>query len=339
MRNLLFFLSINFLGVIAFGQTAFEYMSSIDVHHLEISKRSWDYTSTIAHSKNGKKIDQTRQDLISAIRNAKREVSRLKDYKGETAYRDSVVSYLNLTEIVLTQNYDKILDMEEIAEQSYDLMEAYLLAQSEAGKMLDAGTEMLNAEQKKFADKYNIKIVEDETKLGKKLAKAGEVYDYYNPIYLIFFKSYKQEAYLNGAIAKNDINAIEQNRKSLISISEEGLTKVGEMDPFYNDNKLKESCMEMLRYYIKEGKNEAKTISNFYLKKETFEKFQVAFEKIKNKDRTQEDVDKINKAGEEYNKAVTEYNIVIEVSNKERKKVLNQWNNAVSKFLKTHIGH
>ncbi|MEZ4938103.1 MAG: hypothetical protein R2799_10980 [Crocinitomicaceae bacterium] len=321
-----------------FGQNkAWEYMTKIDENYTEISSRMWDYTSTVAHSRSGKKIDAKRQELISSVRQAKINVSRLGDYEGSTAYRDSVLSYLKLQEIVLTENYEKILNMEEIAEQSYDLMEAYLLAQSEAGKMMDAASDMLQAEQKKFGDANNITITENDSKIGKKLQKAGEVYDYYNPIYLIFFKSYKQEAYMNVAIAENDINGIEQARKSLITTSEEGLQLLADIKDFNGDNNLKEACLEILKFYKNEGEKDGKVISDFYLKKETYEKIQAAFENIKKKDRTQEDVNKVNKAGEEYNKAVNEYNEIVKVTNKERSKNIDNWNNAVTKFLKTHI--
>lgn len=322
----------------AFSQSkAWEYMNKIDENYREISKNMWDYTSTVAHSRNGKKIDSKRMELISSVRKARIDISRMGDYEGNTAYRDSVLSYLKLQEIVLTENYEKILDMEEIAEQSYDLMEAYLKAQSEAGKMMDAASDMLDVEQKKFGDEHDIKIIEDESKVGKKLAKAGEVYDYYNPIYLIFFKSYKQEAYMNVAIEENDINGIEQARKSLITTSEEGMEKLKEIKAFNGDTKLKDACMEILKFYKNEGEKDAKVIADFYLKKEVFEKIQAAFDKKKKKDRTQADVDKINKAGEEYNQAVKEYNDIIKVTNKERSKQINSWNNAVTKFLKTHI--
>lgn len=337
MKNtLLFLFSICLLPVFAQSE-AWQYMNKIDQNYEEISKKMWDYTSTVAHSRSGKKIDETRQELIKTVRLAKIQVSRLGDFEGSTAYRDSVLSYLSLQEIVLTQNYEKILDMEEIAEQSYDLMEAYLKAQSEAGKMMDDATEMLQAEQKKFGEAHNIEITEDDSELGQKLQKAGEVYDYYNPIYLIFFKSYKQEAYMNVAIAESDINGIEQSRKSLIKTSEEGLEKLKAIEAFNGDDKLKEACIEILTFYKNEGEKEGKVIADFFLKKETFEKIKAAFENKKKKDRTQSDYDKINKAGEDYNQSVNEYNNVVKVSNKERTKQINSWNNSVTKFLKSHI--
>jgi len=227
--------------------------------------------------------------------------------------------------------------MEEIAEQSYDLMEAYLLAQKEAGKMMDDATEMLNEEQAKFGKAHNINIVEDDSKLGKKLNKASDVYDYYNPIYLMFFKSYKQEVYLIASMEADDINAIEQNRKALISMADEDIKNLIAIKAYDSDLTLRNAALMMLRFYKKEAEKDAKVVTDFYLKKETYEKINVAFEKMKKKDRTQENVDRVNKAANEYNEAVQEYNEIIKITNKERTKNLDAWNKAVSKFLKSHI--
>lgn len=75
-----------------------------------------------------------------------------------------------MTYTVLKEDFDKILDMEDIAEQSYDFMEVYVLAK-----------ELAN----------NITLVEGEMdKKSQKINKASNVLEYYNDVYLIFFKSY-----------------------------------------------------------------------------------------------------------------------------------------------------
>ncbi len=58
-------------------------------------------------------------------------------YNGNKALRDSAVSYLKILYSVFNEDYSKLVNMEEIAEQSYDAMEAYLLAQEKAGEKLD----------------------------------------------------------------------------------------------------------------------------------------------------------------------------------------------------------
>jgi len=45
-------------------------------------------------------------------------------WKGDRSYRNSSVAYLKLVYHVFNEDYGKILNLEEIAEQSYDAMEA-----------------------------------------------------------------------------------------------------------------------------------------------------------------------------------------------------------------------
>ncbi len=64
-------------------------------------------------------------------------------YKGEKAYRDSAVSFMKLYYNVLNEDYSKIINMEDIAEQSYDDMEAYMMAKEMVDKKLEEANEMM----------------------------------------------------------------------------------------------------------------------------------------------------------------------------------------------------
>jgi hypothetical protein len=227
--------------------------------------------------------------------------------------------------------------MQEIAEQSYDLMEAYLTAQELAGKKIKDASEMLSAEEKKFAAENDINLIEDQSKKSAKLEKASKVYKYYNTIYLIFFKSYKQEAYLLDAMNKLDLNAMEQNKNALLEYAEEGLKKIGDIKAFGSDNSLIIACEEMLTFYKKEASKDMPVILDFYLKKEKYESIQKEFEENKKSKRPHDDINSMNKAGQEYNEAVAKYNEINESLNKNRTKQLDKWNNAAKKFTKKHI--
>ena len=68
--------------------------------------------------------------------------------------------------------------------------------------------------------------IPNKDKIGKKLEEAGKVYKYTNPIYLIFFKSYKQEMYLINAQNKGDVSGMEQNKNALMQDAKEGKKKL-----------------------------------------------------------------------------------------------------------------
>ena len=129
-------------------------------------------------------------------------------------------------------------NMEEIAEQSYDLMEAYMLAKEKANEKLEAASQRQHEVQKKFAVTHNINLIENTDEMSAKMKTADLVMKHYQEVYLIFFKSYKQEAYLMDAVNNKNINGVEQNMNSLQTFSEDGLEKLKELKAYNNDESL-----------------------------------------------------------------------------------------------------
>ncbi len=62
---------------------------------------------------------------------------KLKPFEGDASLRDAYKDYWSVLLSVFTEEYHKIVDMEEVAEQSYDAMETYLLVQEKAGEKMD----------------------------------------------------------------------------------------------------------------------------------------------------------------------------------------------------------
>lgn len=312
------------------------YLSAIGNEHQAMSKDMWRYISAVAHGKRAKKIENLRKDLLNTIRQAQTRVSRMPAFQGDASLRDSVAAYFTLSYRVINEDYAKIVDMEEIAEQSYDLMEAYMLAKEKANRKLDEAGERVHEQQKLFAGKHNITLVESQSKVGAKLERAGLVFEYYNRHYLIFFKTFKQDAYLMAALEKGDINGLEQNRNTLLKYAEEGLSKLDTLPRYKSDLTLKQANLQMQSFYRKE----AETVTiwvEFLLKKEKFEQLTKAMEASRPADRTREDVDQYNAAVKEYNAAIAQFNNSINQLNKSRSQHLDQWNKTVETFLAKHV--
>ncbi len=312
------------------------YMNHFNELYKPIQKNMWDYTSSVAKGKKAKKIDKKRQELLLSLSQGERSAARAKDWEGDEALRDQVVEWLKTSQIILKEEYGKIMDLEEIAEQSYDNMEAYLLAKEKASEHMQQSNTALNMETKRFAVDNNVNLIEEDTKIGKKLERANKVFKYYNEIYLIFFKAYKQEAYLIEAMTAQDVNAIEQNKNSLLDFAEEGRTKLRATKTLNNDPSMKLAADKMMQFYIQEAKVDAQTILDFYMKKEHFEKVKASFEAKKKSSRTKADVDEYNKAINDYNSAINEYNSKNNELNNKRSQNLDNWNKAVDKYLSKH---
>lgn len=317
-------------------KTAIGYLDYIGKEFNDIQENTWDYTSSVAHGKSAKKVEKRRKEVIAANQDAIRKIKKLPAFDGNTAFRDSAISFLNTNYAVMNFDYAKIIDMEEVAEQSYDAMEAYMLAQEKANEKLHSAGEMIGNEYKKFAEANNIKLIEGKDKTSKNLEIANQVYKHYNEVYLIFFKSYKQEAYLLDAMQKSDVNGFEQNKNALIKTSTEGLTKIKEVKPYKGDATVKLACEQVLNFYKDEAEKKLSNAAEFFVKKENFEKIKKAFDAKPANQRTKQDVDQYNNAVNEYNAASTKFNNINAELNAKRNQLLENWNKIASNFTDKH---
>ena len=339
MKIKLTFLVLLFSASSAFvqAQTSLEYMQSFSNQYKAIQKDTWDYTSSVSHGKSARKVDKRRKELIETSKSALSTVKAANAYEGSTAYRDAVISYFQISYDVLNEDYAKIVDMEEIAEQSYDNMEAYMTARERANDKLAEAGKMVQEAQRKFAEENDIKLIQTDDDTDKKMGIASQVYSHYNAVYLIFFKSFKQEIYLMDALSRQDLNAIEQNREALQSTAKEGIEKLRALPLYAEDRTMVENSISLLEFYIQEATMDLPKMTDYFLKSENFQKVKSNFDQIKEKNRTQADVDSYNTAVNEMNEASNTYNKTNESLNAQRSKYIDSWNRTAQKFTSKHV--
>jgi hypothetical protein len=199
-------------------------------------------------------------------------------------------------------------------------MEAYMLAQEKAQEKLHEASDKQNEMQKRFAAKYDVKLINEETELDIKSKQAAGLMKHYDEVYLIFFKPYKQEAYLMEATGKKNIIAIEQNKNALQKFADEGLQK-----------------LKTLNYFYKSEAARMQLATDFFMKEENFNKLKKNFESKPASKRTQVEVDEYNKGVNEINATVNEYNSANKELNKQRETALDLWNSTVKKYLDNYM--
>ncbi|HEX8060307.1 MAG TPA: hypothetical protein VF473_05195, partial [Cyclobacteriaceae bacterium] len=330
------------VGCVLISQSLFaqpnagEYLDLVGQQFQKISNESLTYTSAANHGKSARKVEKKRNELIQQVKESEGIVRKMGPFEGSTAFRDSIVNYFKLTGIVLNRDYGKIVDLEEVSEQSYDAMEAYMLAKEKAEDRLDLAYDAAVTQYKAFAASNNIKLLESNDALSKKIEKANKVGFYTNKVYLLFFKSYKNEAYLMDAMSRNDINAIEQSRNALAASSAEDLTKSGEVGAFSGDPSLKTALQQVLNFYKFESGEKMQSYIQFLIAKDNFEKVKKAFDATPASKRTKETVDTYNKTVNDFNKKVSAANAVNDELNKKRSIAFKAWTSAYEDFLARH---
>lgn len=328
----LFFALITHLSQAQDFSTPVGHLQHISTQMENINKKYLGYVSASAHGKREKKVEALRQKLLTEIQEARMNIASMPPYKGNKAFRDTAVQFMKLYYNVMNEDYAKIINLEEIAEQSYDMMEALMLAEEKVNEKLRQGNDKLNSARKTFAVANNINLIESETKIGSLMEQATTTNKYYHDIYLLFFKPYKQEFFMLEAMNKENMTSVEQNRNAMGNYAKEAIEKLKRIDPFEGDNRLLAACSNMLFFYVNEAESMS-PVTDYYLAKDKFDAAKKAFEKGS---RTKEATDAYNKAVNEVNKASQSSNNVNEKLNKQRTALLNDWNRAVSNFLDDH---
>jgi hypothetical protein len=194
--------------------------------------------------------------------------------------------------------------MQEVAEQSYDLMEAYIMTRDLVNAKIDAEYEKVNLAQKEFAAKYNINLTEGTSEIGQKMKISNEVFDYHTQLYLIFFKTNITDLNLSVAIEKKDLGVIQQNNNALAQYADEGLEKLKTIKAFKNDNTMVIATKKALEYYKKQAQQYVPKVVDFLMFNEKFDTARKSMEAKSDKDRTKEEIDNYNGMVKQLNKGV-----------------------------------
>jgi hypothetical protein len=331
------FLLISASLTIASAQSAVEHMDYFSAKNEELSKNYMSYMSEVAHGERARKMEKRRMELINYLKETIREASKVKPYKNDVSLRNAYIECWNVLVSIFNEDYSKIVNMEEVAEQSYDEMEAYLLAQDKAGERLEEAQEKATVAYNAFAASNSITLTEGKTsKLSKKLKKVSAVNSYHKVLFLIHFKAQVQETHAIAAFNTGDINALEQRRESLLKYTNEGLEKLATLEPYEQDGSLINAMRKMLEFYKEEATTAFPIFSEFLMKKEEFEKIKKSYD-AKGSGNTKDDVSSYNKVITDLNKLVVSYNTVSKNTNSKRNDLAKNWEITKKNFMDAHV--
>jgi len=314
-------------------ENAGDYMTAVSNAQLEMDQKYMAYISASAHSRRAKKIEKLRDQALESINNAKYKTIELPKYKGDNSLRQASIDYIQFCYRIFNDDYSKIVNMEEIAEQSVDQMQAFLLLEEKASEKLKEASDNLARAEKEFAAKYNVNLVDTKNELNDKMALSGKVNHYCDRVYIIFFKCNWEDGELFKALNQHKLNDAEQARNSLLAFVKEGLEalKVDSLRTFQGNPTLASGCRDALVFYNSMAQNDIPRMMDYYLKQENFDKLKKTME-AKGSNRTKEDVDQYNKAVKEINSSVNSFNQLNQDLNKRRQEVVQNWENSEKTF-------
>ncbi|ALM20406.1 hypothetical protein AAT17_03740 [Nonlabens sp. MIC269] len=333
--TLLFLLSFAFAKAQQFDDMG-EYLNFMNKEYRSISKRSWKLTQAVAHSKRDKTIQKRKQQLIKAINNSMNRIKKAETVGGDE-YKNETLKIMQFRIDIMNEEFEKVIDLEKIAQESYDAMEAYILAQ-EALDEKSAEVELQYEKAvKEFGNKNNINFTDEESELGNKMRKAGEVFDYKNDLFLIYFKVKINEIYLFQSLEKQDVNGLQQNANALKTEALAGIEKLKTYKGFNNDKSLILAINKSFKNYVKMADTYIAPITDFLIYQKDFEKLKTTLDKTSPNKRTKKMVDDFNKKVDEVNKKLKLYNKaqsgLVNNANKFNTSIANSFDNFVQKHI------
>ena len=315
------------------------YMDAITKARGDMDAKYMQYISAAAHGRRARKVEKLRQEVLDKITECRYKTTDLPYYKKDNSLRQASIDYIQMTYTVFNEDYKKIVNIEELAEQSVDEMQAYLLLQDKVSEKLNEAWAKLDRATKDFAAKYNVTLTEASSPLGQKMETADKLNKHTNAVFLSFFKCNWEDNQLVKAMNDKKVKDMEQARSALLSYAEEGLKNLDTLKPFEGDASLIAACRRALQFYQEEATKDIPKLTDFYIKEEEFDKLKKTMESKSGGDRSKADVDAYNKAVNDINAAVKNFNQTNQKLNNDRSLAINNWTETERKFADDHMPH
>ena len=331
----LLLLGTTFINRVMAQDSPSAYMNQMTDAETNMNKSYMTYISASAHSSRKRKIEKLREQAVESILTCQSTINYMSPYKGDNSLRQNALNYVNLCYKIFNDDYAHIVNMDDIAERSYDEMQAYLLLQQATNDTLQVAITRITIAQEKFAAKYNVTLSDEKTELGDKMEATNRMDRYHNKVYLLFYKCNWEDNQLTEAVNQKNVTKIEQTRSALGKYAIEGLAVLDTLHGFENDISLATVCKQALIFYSDEATTQIPKVTDFFLKEENFEKLKTAMD-VKGNQRTQQDVDTFNKSVNDINAAVATYNQTNADLNNGRNDVNKNWTDAEKEFIDAH---
>ena len=316
---------------------AVSYMNTIEREFKMIQENMWYYTSAASHKGAAGKLGAKRNELIKQIELSIQAISAMKPFENSTRFRDSAVAFLRLNYQVLQDDFAAIMELQNTTEKTFEQVEAYIQLQEAIDKKLAEAGRMMDKEQVIFGTAYGLSFTETKDRVTINQQIADSVYDYYNPIYLIFYKSYLDELNFVTSQTKQDTPNLDKYGSVLLQNAKTGLAQLATFHSFKGDSSLKTACLQMLKFYEAEVEQNYQELKEYYLQKQQFAAAKAKIDALPAEQRTSADVVAYNQAVANYNEATNKHNVADQYLNQTRNRLIANWNITAQAFKDRHV--
>lgn len=320
-------------------KAASNYFAQVATAQEDMNRKYMVFMSIAAHKKKERKINRAKQNTLESMTKCRHKLLAMPDFSGDDSLRKAAAKYVQVCIDVFNQDYDHLVDLEEIAEQSIDKMEAYVNLRKQVNAKTSQIAINYNNAQIYFAKKFGLQLVEESSDVGKKLMKAAHLNQYLSDIHLIFFKCSWQEQQLVKAVNNRKIAEIEQARLALLKYSQEGLASLSSdtLKNFDKDPSLTNAGKKLLNFYVKLADADIPKMVSLWLDDENQQKIKDAITNNGSNYKTKEDMKVFDMATKKIESNKRALDLLIEKLNSKNRDNMENWSIIEEDFEDRHM--
>lgn len=319
-----------------------KYLQKTATDYQTLTIKVWDYTKNAKSAKTLSDIDDQRLKLISELEKAIKKLEGINDWKGELKLFTAFRSYYGTAITVLKLSYSELATLEKTKSNSLDQMKKFLQKEKSIRDQLLAENQKAIAAQDEFTKFHKIDINSDNTGVTDRMEKAGEVYDYYDQVYLLIYRCSLLDQKIMDAIAVKNTVEMDRLAKEQAVAANEGIGILNKMNPFTSqvgkavtDDRLRKPTRQLLDFYKNTAEVHTPKQIAFFEAQQQFKKNAEALQA--NPKRTKEQVVNFNKEKNQMKKKTELYNRENGPVNAKRTFVVNVWNNDAVNFIEINV--
>lgn len=216
-------------------------------------QKNFEYISLSVHSDEFDQLENKRNEVIRQISLAKENIAKMPRIDGDARLRDEALDVLNEYQNAFTLDYKDIIGLKKKSKDSYESMEAYFRAEDEAEAKVNKATSQLRKAQAEYAEKNNMKIVENKTddQLEQKMNKVIAVNNYWRVLFLNYFKVSRQYDLMWDALSQKKASVIDRERVRTIKVIDDVLPQLRSIGDFKGDTEFKDQTVNIIEYFQK----------------------------------------------------------------------------------------
>ncbi|GEM54734.1 hypothetical protein B0A58_00890 [Flavobacterium branchiophilum NBRC 15030 = ATCC 35035] len=308
------------------------YLNRIGEIQQVVAMHTWQLNKTLA-TLNHDRIEKERLSFVRSLEGIKIKIKNLdRGFEGDVTFRDKLLIYLNNIQLYIKNDYGELINTYPASTLSLKNMETYIEAENIFKKKMSAEVAKLNEEQKIFAQNHGLKIIKNNSEVGKKLAESNEFFDYSKSLYLIFFKCNITESQMTSDFDSKNYEEYRKNADIFKKYVEDAKVKLNNIGDYKNDSTLKKTVLNIVTMYDNEIKMLLPTINEYITNYKNFTDYDNIFKtKIKNK--TQTDILMYNDLLKKLNTSITNYNSLNSRINVQRKVIKQSWEENQKSFI------